>query len=251
MKKLADIHIRDPFVLPVPEEGRYYLYGTMGEYTWTDGGVDFDGYTSTDLIHWEGPFPVFRPADDFWADRSFWAPEVHAYNGGYYLFASFKAEGVCRGTQILRADSPRGPFVPISEGPVTPHDWECLDGTLYVSPDGNPWIVFCHEWVQVSDGQICSLPLTADLTSATGEAIVLFSASEAPWAEHFLSKGRKGYVTDGPWMHRLPDGELVMLWSSFHDGKYAIGAAHSVSGQITDPGRRKSSRFTAVTAVIA
>lgn len=42
----------------------------------------------------------------------------------------------CRGTQILRADKPEGPFVPLSDGPVTPADWECLDGTLYVAADG-------------------------------------------------------------------------------------------------------------------
>ena len=52
------------------------------------------------------------------------------------MFASFKAAGVCRGTQILVADHPKGPFVPHSDGPVTPRDWECLDGTLYVDPGG-------------------------------------------------------------------------------------------------------------------
>ncbi len=235
MKKLSEIHIRDPFVLPVPEENLYYLYGTMGEYTWTNAGVGFDCYTSTDLINWEGPFPVFRPDADFWADRSFWAPEVHLYQGKYFLFASFKAEGVCRGTQILKAESPLGPFQPISEKPVTPPDWECLDGTLYVAPDGKPWIIFCHEWVQVGDGEICALPLTEDLTQAAGEPTMLFSASQAPWAEHFTSNNREGYVTDGPWLHHSPNGDLLMLWSSFYEGVYAIGKAHSPTGDILGP----------------
>ena len=35
-------------------------------------------------------------------------------------------------TQILRAEKPEGPYVLHSDGPVTPHDWECLDGTFYV-----------------------------------------------------------------------------------------------------------------------
>ena len=30
----------------------------------------------------------------------------------------------------------RDPFVPLSDGPVTPADWECLDGTLYAAADG-------------------------------------------------------------------------------------------------------------------
>ncbi|MEO8396951.1 MAG: family 43 glycosylhydrolase [Chloroflexota bacterium] len=138
MLKTSAIHIRDPFVLPIPAEKRYYLYGTTGADAWTSSASGFDTYTSADLQNWDGPFPVFRPPAGFWADRNFWAPEVHFYHRRYYLFASLKAEGVCRGTQILAADSPRGPFLPISEGPVTPRDWECLDGTLFVDGADQP-----------------------------------------------------------------------------------------------------------------
>lgn len=60
----------------------------------------------------------------------------------------------------------RDPFVPLSDGPVTPADWECLDGTLYVAADGTPYLVFCHEWLQVKDGEMCAMPLTPDLTAA-------------------------------------------------------------------------------------
>ena len=153
----------------------------------------------------------------------------------YYLFASFKAEGVCRGTQILRAISLREPFEPVSEGPVTPRDWECLDGTLFVDANDQPWIVFCHEWVQVGDGEICALRLSDDLTSAVGQPHLLFRASEAPWAQEINSKGRIGYVTDGPFLHRLASGELIMLWSSFGAGGYTVGIARSASGDILGP----------------
>ena len=123
MPRNIDIHIRDPFVLPVAVEKQYYLYGTNGPESWTQFASGIDYYTSSDLQSWEGPFPAFRPPAGFWADRNFWAPEVHVYRGRYYMFISFKAEGVCRGTQILASDSPRGPFLPISDGPVTPRDW--------------------------------------------------------------------------------------------------------------------------------
>src|SRR6185436_5786395 len=108
--------------------------------------------TSTDLAHWDGPFPAFRPPSGFWADRNFWAPEVHFYQGRYYMFASFKAENVPRGTQILVSDTPQGLFLPMSAGTVTPPDWECLDGTFFLDANNAPWIIFCHEWVQVGDG---------------------------------------------------------------------------------------------------
>lgn len=231
----TDIHIRDPFVLSMVTEKQYYLYGTTGPECWTSAASGIDYYTSPDLERWEGPFPAFRPPAGFWADRNFWAPEVHVYYGRYYLFASFKAEGVCRGTQILTADGPQGPFLPISDVPVTPRDWECLDGTLFVDLDGKPWMVFCHEWVQVGNGEICALRLSADLESAIEAPRVLFRASEAPWAQELNSKGRRGYVTDGPWLHRLANGTLLMLWSSFGAGGYTVGMARSESGGILGP----------------
>jgi beta-xylosidase len=231
--KLTDIHIRDPFVLPITAEKQYYLYGTTGPQSWTTSASGIDYYTSPDLQDWQGPFPAFRPPTGFWADRNFWAPEVHMYRGRYYLFASFKAEGVCRGTQILAADGPQGPFLPISDGPVTPRDWECLDGTLFVDAHAQPWMVFCHEWVQVGDGQVCALPLSADLKAALGQPRLLFRASEAPWAQEINSKGRQGYVTDGPSLHRLASGGLIMLWSSFGAGGYTVGVARSTSGDLS------------------
>lgn len=232
MLKNADIHIRDPFVLPVIAEQTYYLYGTTGAESWTNHATGIDYYTSADLQNWAGPFPAFRPPAGFWADRNFWAPEVHFYHGRYYLFASFKAEAACRGTQIFAADSPRGPFLPLTDVPVTPRDWECLDGTLFVDADDHPFIVFCHEWVQVGDGEICALHLSDDLVSAVGTPQILFRASEAPWALELNSKGRRGYVTDGPWMHRLANGTLIMLWSSFGTGGYTVGVARSTTGDL-------------------
>lgn len=235
MLKNTDIHIRDPFVLPVASEQLYYLYGTRGSECWTDAAYGTDYYTSHDLQQWDGPYPAFQPPVGFWSDRNFWAPEVHAYNGRYYMFITFKAEGVRRGTQILAADSPRGPFLPISDGPVTPRDWECLDGTFFVGRDSQPWMIFCHEWVQVGDGEICAVRLSDDLTAAAGQPHLLFRASEAPWAEEINSKNRRGYVTDGPTLHRLVSGELLLLWSSFRNGAYSVGVARSTSGDILGP----------------
>ncbi|NLF79216.1 MAG: family 43 glycosylhydrolase [Chloroflexi bacterium] len=235
MLKNSDIHIRDPFVLPVAAEQQYYLYGTVGPTAWTNYATGIDYYTGTDLENWEGPFPAFRPPVGFWADRNFWAPEVHVYRGRCYMFASFKSAEARRGTQILAADGPQGPFLPISDGPVTPRDWECLDGTFFLDNADQPWIVFCHEWVQVGDGEICALRLSDDLTSAVGEPHLLFRASEAPWTEELNSKGRVGIVTDGPWVHRLASGELLVLWSSLRSSGYTVGIARALSGGILGP----------------
>lgn len=235
---LDQIQIRDPFVLPVPEERTYYLFGSTDADIWNPPATGFDCYRSTDLQHWEGPIPAFRPPADFWSDRNFWAPEVHRYRDRHYMFATFKADGVTRGTQVLVADAPQGPYVPHSNGPVTPREWECLDGTLHVDDAGQPWLVFCHEWVQISDGTICAIRLTDDLSASVGEPVELFAASSAPWADAMESARRgRGHVTDGPFLHRTEGGRLLMLWASFQNRRYAQGVAVSDSGDVLGPWR--------------
>lgn len=226
MTLTADLFIRDPFIVPVPGEKKYYLFGTCRR-----GGLGpgFDGHVSADLEHWE-TFSAFDPPTGFWADRDFWAPEVHAYKGRWYMFASFKSPKACRATQILAADTPRGPFQLHSDGPVTPADWECLDGTLFVDSDGTPWIVFCHEWLQVHDGEICAAKLAPDLKRAAEKPVLLFHASDAPWPTK-----KKDMVTDGPFLVRAGNGQLLMLWSSFGEGGYNLGVARSKSGSVTGP----------------
>lgn len=242
--KTSEIQIRDPFVLPITPY--YYLYGTTDANCWKAPGEGFNCFRSTDLENWEGPFPAFRPPQGFWGTMNFWAPEVHAYLGRYYMFASFKAPQRYRGTQILAADRPEGPFLPLSDGPVTPANWECLDGTLYVDQESQPWIVFCHEWVQVHNGSIDALPLSDDLKGCAGRPVYLFNASEASWVRPFRRATEKDkdndtippfpcYVTDGPFIHRTADGDLLMLWSSMGHEGYAMGVARSLSGHITGP----------------
>lgn len=217
---LKDIYIRDPFILPY--EGVYYMYGKQK--------LNLHGfcvYKSTDLVNWSEAKTVFTPPTDFWADRDFWAPEVHFYKGKFYMFASFKAEDKCRATQILVADKPDGDFVPLTNKPITPPDWECLDGTLYVDKKGKPHIVFCHEWIQIVNGTVCELELTEDLKEAVGEPRLLWSATDHP----DVIKG-DGYVTDGPFLHRLENGELICIWSSFNKNGYMEIISRSDNGDI-------------------
>lgn len=237
--KLSDIQMRDPFVLPVVSRRKYYLYGTTDVNCWVGPFVGFDVYESEDLENWSEPYPAFRPPSDFWADRNFWAPEVFNYRGKFYMFASFKAAGVCRGTQILVADNPLGPFNEHSDGPVTPKEWECLDGTFYVDDQKTPWMIFCHEWVQVADGEIQAIPLTPDLKKAAGKPILLFRASEARWSQarkrEINGVERDSYVTDGPFIYTTKTKKLLMLWSSLGSQGYAMGIAYSKSGRILGP----------------
>ncbi len=98
---------------------------------------------------------------------------------------------------------------------------------------GAPWLIFCHEWLQVGDGQICAIPLSVDLGEAAGDPVILFRASDGPWTG-------SGGVTDGPFLHRLPGGKLLMLWSSFTPGdSYAISYAISEAGEVQGPWKQQ------------
>ncbi len=228
--------MRDPFVVPLPEQRRYLLFGSTDDNTWSGPAVGFDCYESPDLETWHGPIPAFRPPEGFWSNTQFWAPECHRYRDRWYLLASFARDGHNRGTQVLAAEGPEGPYRPHSDGPVTPRGWECLDGTLFVDEAGRPWMVFCHEWVQVGDGRMCAVRLSDDLARPEGEPIELFRASAAAWSKPFAKHGRPdNRVTDGPFMHRLPSGRLLMLWSTTGYEGYAMGYALSRSGDIAGP----------------
>jgi hypothetical protein len=234
-----NLQIRDPFVFT--DADRYVLYGTTDANCWQGAAAGFEVYTSPDLEQFEPAGCAFSPRTDFWGLENFWAPEIHAWRGAYYLFASFKAPGRRRATAILRSNSPLGPFAPWGADQVTPRDWECLDGTLHVDEAGDPWLVFCHEWVQQPDGgTICALALQADLSGPIGLPIRLFAAADAPWPIRIRhSSGVEGYVTDGPFMVGAAGERLMMLWSSLSASGYALGLSVS-DGGILGPWRHKA-----------
>ena len=224
--KLSEIYMRDPFVFV--EDGVCYLVGTSDKQAWGGKASGFLGYKSTDLLDFEGPYVLFERNDSFWADENYWAPEMHKINGEYYLFASFFKEGKHRASQVLMSSSPLGKYVP-SKKPFTPEGWDCLDATHY-EENGKHYAFFCHEWVQVGDGEICLGELNDDFTSLE-RVEVLFHGSDAKWAvPHDEGKGVTGYVTDGPFLFKDEEGKLCMIWSSFSKEGYALGVARSEGG---------------------
>ena len=228
MLKRENIRIRDPFILTDKEAGCYYMYGTTDlEEGTLHAYPRFSVYKSYDLESFEGPKVVFDGKENgFYATRDFWAAEVHKWGGKYYLFGSCKAEDRCRATEIFVSDTPDGKFVPVSDIPKTPGEWECLDGTFFVE-DGKPYMIFSHEWVEIGNGEIWATELSADLLRPVGEPFMLFRASDNP-AVSELEAGSGNYVTDGPFLFN-DGGKVKMIWSSFYEGRYLVLEAESDS----------------------
>lgn len=231
--KLNEINIRDPFILPY--EGNYYMYGSQVD---KPIGKLFNGlqncfkvYVSQDLENWSEGKTIFEANDSFWGKYQFWAPEVHLYKNRFCMFASFKADEKCRGTHILVSDTPDGQFTPVSKLQQTPVDWECLDGTFYVDKNGKPHMVFCHEWVQTEDGEVCEIELSDDLTRPVSEPRLLWKASAFKDTVTVMPD-RKAFVTDGPFFYRCRNGELVCIWSTYTANGYAELVSVSDNGDL-------------------
>jgi beta-xylosidase len=250
---LPEIRLHDPWILAHAATRTYYLYTSDNRRA---TGVERPGtmvYRSKDLLNWEGPFVVFALPEGTWAstNQAAWAPEVHEYKGRFYLFTTLhNPEKIIatppevwrtnhmRGTVIASSDSPEGPFTLLkTNSPVPPADFMTLDGTFYVDKSGKPWMVYAHEWIQKIDGTMEAVPLTEDLSSASGSPIYLFKASDAPWLDEQATASRREghYVTDGPEMFRTKDGHLLMLWSSYDNGGYVETVARSKSGELKGP----------------
>ncbi len=220
--KTEDISMRDICILPDERTGTYYMIGmpcpqvskqVIGCYQ----SKDLENWGTADYIHLE----------DQWEQN--WAPEIHEYNGSYYIFANLRFDinqGYYRGCYILKSDKPYSGYKMYS-GRVTPENWECLDGTLYVE-DGIPYMIYCREWTRMidSNGEIYRVRLKDDLSGVYpgAEHIRMFTARD--------HKSSNDGITDGCWMYTASNGDLVMFWSKYRDEKYMVITTRSKSGKI-------------------
>jgi arabinan endo-1,5-alpha-L-arabinosidase len=236
---LSEIYMRDVCILPDPASKTYYMVGP--------GRNSVRMYTSRDLKTWQGPKTIFRTPEDIWGDIrvvGIWAPEMHKYKDQYYLFLTFDTRNrfpeqwrdwlprVTRGSQVLVSDTPTGPYKPFQSHSTLPTDMMTLDGTLWVE-DNVPYMVFCHEWVQIKDGTVDYVQLKDDLSETVGEPKRLFNGSDARWSR---KSGQYGcHVTDGPYLYTSKSGRLFMIWTSGGYSGYTLGIAISPSGDLAGP----------------
>lgn len=217
--RTEEVFVRDPYILVY--NGLYYMYGT--------GLATTEGYgcrVSPDLKNWSEPHNVFVNTEDSDAAGDFWAPECHYYNGSFYLLATYRSKTTGhRGTSVFKSSSPLGPFTEISDGHITPHGSDNIDGTLYIDEENIPWMIYVSEWTSTDDGigRMALARLSDDLSHFISEPKELFRADDAKWSA--------SAVTDGPCLYRTENGSLIMLWSSVSHEGYCVGIARSDNGK--------------------
>jgi len=243
---LDSLIMSDPYILADDVTKTYYLTSS--------GGCIFK---SKDFKMWAGSYGAYDVTGTWMEGIKFVAAaEIHHINGKYYYAASFgdrkelvdvipRRYNVYRHqTMILVSDKAEGPYKPLNPDPqydYLPHSWDIIDGTIWYE-DGIPYFIFSHEWMQTVDGTMEYVKLSPDLSKTITDPIVLFRASEAPWALEMVGNeemtfGLKlpGWVTDGPELFRTKTGKLGMLWASWGAGRYLQGVAYSESGTIDGP----------------
>ena len=238
---LDSIVLSDPFVLADDATHTYYMTGTGGML-----------WKSKDLATWSGPYRVVEIDSASWMGPrpAIWAAEIHKHQGKYYYFATFTNHAVKidtvmgnvierRACHVLVSDRAEGPYRPIPGGDATylPADRPTLDATLWTEPDGTPYMVYCHEWLQNRNGTVECIRLKPDFSGTEGDARILFRASDSPWSRESTEEHvrKPNMVTDGPWVFRTKTGRLGMLWTSWIGKTYTQGVAYSQSGRLDGP----------------
>ncbi len=207
--QLKDIRIRDPNI--IWHEGEYYMTGTTA-------GDGFLGYSSKDLEYWKAQGYIYTRNESLnWANYSFWAPEMVERDGKFYLFFSGKSDETRRATGVAVAEHPMGPYHDFTSEPLTPPEYECLDGHLFRAPNGTEYLVYVYEWVQAGKGEMWIQPIAPDYSHLLGEPIFLFRGTDARWSSD---------VVDGPSMLYIND-TYFLFWSSFSSEGYCCGYAES------------------------
>lgn len=222
------IHMGDPFAFRA--DNQYFLIGT------TSPHEGFEMYRSGDLAHWEKTGWVVKKTPGFWAHDFFWAPEVRAYRGKYYMvysgmLASQQEPKLLLGLAV--SDSPEGPYRSLYT-PWFDAGYSAIDGDIFVDTDGKPYLFFSRNGSEdnYAYGKIYGVPLSEDLSRPIGKPELLMQASQ-PWE---LVNAKTNRCNEGPTVFR--HGDLYYMTYSANDTSspaYGIGyaTAHSPLGPWT------------------
>lgn len=146
----GQVIVHDPVLISADD--KYYLFAT---------GDGIDVWSSTDLENWSKQAPVF-PESPAWAKREvptfkghIWAPDIHYFNGLYYLYYSISAFGKntsCIGLATNPTLNPqdsgfkwtdRGKVIQSIPGKT---NWNAIDPNLVFDESGHPFLAFGSFW---------------------------------------------------------------------------------------------------------
>jgi xylan 1,4-beta-xylosidase len=186
----------------------YYLMGTCPPF-WEGENPGVKIYSAKDLLNWKFErLLIDRQSLDphVWYRDRFWAPEIHVFEGKYYLTFNCRNEefGFEHSSGIAVADHILGPYHVVSHD--APLIKESNDLTIFMDDDGRSYVYRTGIWTQEIDLRTCRL---------VGEEVqCLVTGNESDWDKSGI---------EGPYVVKR-EGIYYLFYSSWTRG-YEIGVA--------------------------
>lgn len=245
----------DPFILEA-SDGRFYMYGT------SEGVDGFRVYSSDNLADWADEGVAYVGATpESWTVDCFWAPEVYERDGKYYMWfsANWKHNPTGEGENfrigVAVSDSPTGPFVEKSDGPLFDPGYPIIDANLCFDDEtGKVYLYYsrcCYknpvesevaDWAreqgwydEIEESWIYGVEIAPDFSAVIGEPVLLLRPPvtmddpQAEWESRSVtSREVNRRWTEGSFIFR-EGGTWYMMYSAnfFGGANYAVGYATS------------------------
>ena len=194
--------------------------------------LDWQLYTSTDMVNWTDHGPVASLKEFAWRkrDNGAWAQQVVERNGKFYMYCPLHGNGI----GVLVSDSPYGPFKdPIGKPLVWQQEhWEDIDPTVWIDDDGQAYLFWGNNglWYAKLNDDMISL----------GSEIMPVKGLEDPEAfgplvmkmDYQLGKEKlKTGYEEGPWVTKR-NGLYYLVYAA---GGVPEHLAYSTSRSINGP----------------
>ena len=217
------IHMGDPFAFFA--NGKYYLIGT------TNPSEGFQIFESTNLTNWQPKGWAWKKAENSWATDAFWAPEICAYQGKYYMTFSGMTAAKRLLMGLLVSDTPEGPYKELHT-PWFDYGYSAIDGHIFVDEDGSPYLFFSRNGTQdgYGYGVIYGTPLAKDLSKPAAEPVLILEASQ-PWERVDWEHNR---CNEGPTVIKH-NGKYYMTYSANHTEYPHYGVGYAVADKPLGP----------------
>ncbi|MGE7774933.1 glycoside hydrolase family 43 protein [Chitinophaga sp. NPDC101104] len=256
------VEFGDPYVLKVPG-GKYYMYGTGGARN------GFAAWSSVDLVHWKNEGQVYHASNpNGWSDSTaawggaYWAPEVYAFKGKYWMFYSAQwKENPGKELEHFRigvavADSPTGPFIDVMQRPVFDPGYPIIDANVFFDDNGKIYLYYsrcCYKhavdsevadwarkqgWFQeIEESWVYGVELKPDFSGVIGEPVLLLRPpvkmddKQAEWESRSVtSREVNRRWTEGSVTFKKGNTYYMMYSANYFGGKnYAVGYATAKS----------------------
>ncbi|UYQ94428.1 glycoside hydrolase family 43 protein [Chitinophaga horti] len=257
------VQFGDPYVMHVKGD-KYYMYGTGG-----GAKNGFSAYSSTDMINWKNEGQVFYAANkNGWSDSTaawdgaYWAPEVYAYKGKFYMF--YSAQWKNNPTKELEnfrvgvavADKPTGPFIDLYTRPVFDPGYPIIDANVFFDTNGKIYLYYsrcCYKhavesevatWAKqkgwydkIEESWVYGVELKPDFSGVISEPVMLLRPpvkmddKQAEWESRSVtSKEVNRRWTEGSVAFKKGNTYYMMYSANYFGGKnYAVGYATAKS----------------------